>query len=151
MSKRVVVDTSIVVKWVLAEADSHQAVNLLQEWLRREVVILAPTLLIYEVANVLYQQNRKGKLTLQETQGLLGHVLFSLKLDFGFSQDRDLTQRAIELACCFDLPASYDAFYLALAERENCEFWTADTRMLRAIKAKLDWVRCLNDYQPDIS
>jgi hypothetical protein len=34
----------------------------------------------------------------------------------------------------FSLPATYDAHYLALAERENCEFWTADTRLFNAIK-----------------
>jgi predicted nucleic acid-binding protein len=45
------------------------------------------------------------------------------------------------------LPAAYDAHYLALAEREQCEFWTADTRFLRAIDGKLPWVHPLADYQ----
>ena len=40
-----------------------------------------------------------------------------------------------------------DAHYLALAERENCEFWTADTRLLNALKGNLPWVRKLEDYR----
>ena len=40
-----------------------------------------------------------------------------------------------------------DAHYLALAERENCEFWTADTRLLNAINGKLPWVHKLEEYQ----
>lgn len=42
---------------------------------------------------------------------------------------------------------SDNAHYLALAERENCEFWTADTRLFNAINGKLPWVHKLEEYQ----
>ncbi len=45
------------------------------------------------------------------------------------------------------LNLSDDAYYLALAEHENCEFWTADTRLLNAINGKLPWVHKLEEYQ----
>jgi hypothetical protein len=51
------------------------------------------------------------------------------------------------LAHQFSLLATYDAHYLALAESHNCEFWTADTRLLRAVGDKLSWVRTLDDYR----
>jgi predicted nucleic acid-binding protein len=71
-------------------------------------------------------------------------ILAGLELDF--SQDPVLGVRAIELANNFSLLATYDAYYLALAERESCEFWTADTRMWNAVKGKFAWVRWMGDY-----
>jgi predicted nucleic acid-binding protein len=54
----------------------------------------------------------------------------------------------MEFAHRFNLPASYDSHYLALAEREECELWTADRRLQRAVKGQLDWIRTLEDYSP---
>lgn len=53
----------------------------------------------------------------------------------------------MELAHQFNLPATYDPHYLALAEREGCEYWTADARLWNTVKGKLAWVRWLGDYQ----
>jgi predicted nucleic acid-binding protein len=51
------------------------------------------------------------------------------------------------LAQQYNLPATYDAHYLALAEHEKCEYWTADTRLWNAVRDKLPWVHQLSDYQ----
>ncbi|HAG99010.1 MAG TPA: PIN domain nuclease, partial [Ktedonobacter sp.] len=55
---------------------------------------------------------------------------------------------AIEFAHRFHLPATYDAHYLALAQREQCEFWTADARLWNTVKNELNWVRLLGDSRP---
>ena len=52
----------------------------------------------------------------------------------------------MEFANQFKLLATYDAHYLALAEIEGCECWTADKRLLNAVKGKISWVRSLDDY-----
>ncbi len=54
----------------------------------------------------------------------------------------------MELAERFRRPATYDPHYLALAEREGCEFWTADERLWNAVKADLPWVRWLGERVP---
>jgi predicted nucleic acid-binding protein len=51
----------------------------------------------------------------------------------------------IELASQFNLAATYDAHYLALAERENCEFWTADERLYNSVRDRFSWVRLMAD------
>src|SRR5229473_6193391 len=146
MSNTVVVDTSIVIKWVIDETDSSIAVALLARWISEGLIILAPSLLAYEITNVLYQRLRKGSITLDEAEDALQYVLLrELKLDT--SQNYALSKRAMAFAYQFSLPATYDAHYLALAERENCEFWTADARLLNALNGKLAWVRKLVDYQ----
>ena len=47
----------------------------------------------------------------------------------------------MELAHRFGIPAAYDAHYLALAEVEKCELWTADERLWNAVRSEVDWVR----------
>ncbi len=145
MRNAVVVDTSIAIKWVLNEADSAVALALLAEWRNKKTAMLAPALLAYEASNTLYQNVRRGKITFDTAkQGLTKVILVGLQLDF--SQDPALGIRAIELANNFSLPATYDSYYLALAEREHCNFWTADTRLWTAVQGKLLWVRWMGDY-----
>ncbi|MEO8970737.1 MAG: type II toxin-antitoxin system VapC family toxin [Ktedonobacteraceae bacterium] len=139
------VDTSIVIKWIIDEPDSDIAMALLVKWISEGTTIIAPLLLAYEVANVLYQRLHKGLITLDETEQLLTYVLLKA-IDLDISQSHILSIRAIKLSHQFSLPAAYDAHYLALAERENCEYWTADKRLLNAINGKLPWVHKLEDY-----
>jgi predicted nucleic acid-binding protein len=54
MSNKVVVDTSIVIKWVIDETGSNIAVALLARWISEGLIILAPSLLAYEITNVLH-------------------------------------------------------------------------------------------------
>jgi predicted nucleic acid-binding protein len=144
MKKVVVVDTSLVLKWILNEPDSDKALALLTQWGNEQVEMFAPALLAYEAANILYQDVRKGKYTIDAARESLKDVVMK-GIVFDFSADLDLSMRAVEFAHRFNLPASYDSHYLALAEREECELWTADTRLLRAVKGQLNWIRTLDD------
>ncbi len=146
MSSFVVVDTSIALKWSLTEPDSSKALALLDEWRKGKVVVIAPTLLIYETNNVLFRDVRKGKVTLEGAQDTIDLILRITRFDF--SRDLALNLRAMEWAKRFDLPASYDAHYLALAEEQGCELWTADTRLWRSVRGQLEWVRTLESYSP---
>jgi predicted nucleic acid-binding protein len=147
MKKAVVVDTNVAVKWVLKEPDSGIAQALLAEWIDKEITLLAPGLFAYEMANILYKNVRKGEISLERAKYALSKVLLS-ELELDFSQDPYLSTRAIELANKYGLPATYDAHFLALAEREGCELWTADSRMWRTVQGKIPWVRDLSEYQP---
>jgi len=147
MRKVVVVDTSLVLKWIINEPDSEKALALLTKWSHEGVEIHAPALLAYEATNSLYQKVRSGKYTLDGAKQSLVDVIFT-ELELDFSQDAALSVRALEFADRFGLQATYDPHYLALAEREGCELWTADTRMWRIVRSELSWVRWVGDYQP---
>jgi len=83
MNRVVVVDTSIVLKWVLDEPDSATALALLTRWVNDEIVIQAPALLAYEIANALFQRVRKGEMTAERAWQALEDVLFpELLLNF---------------------------------------------------------------------
>ncbi|SRR6266849_2563434 len=147
MGNTIIIDANIALKWVLKESDSNLAEALLIELNRKGIVMYAPALLTYEVSNILYQHVRKGTITLEKAKEAIKDVL-STGLKLEFTQDTMLNNKALELAQRFNLPATYDAHYLALAEREQCELWTADRRLWNTIRGKLAWVRWLGDYQP---
>jgi len=146
MTDIVVVDASLALKWVLSEADSNTAIALLQTWNTDKMEIIAPALFTYEATNILYRQVVTNKLSYEEVKKLLTKLL-SIGILLNFVQHRETSIRAMELSHRFGLPAAYDALYLALAEHEKCEYWTADNRLWNAVADKLPWVRRLSDYQ----
>ena len=146
MTDIVVVDASLALKWVLSEADSNTAIALLQTWNTDKMEIIAPALFTYEATNILYRQVVTNKLSYEEVKKLLTKLL-SIGILLNFVQYRETSIRAMELSHHFGLPAVYDAHYLALAEHEKCEYWTADTRLWNTVADELPWVRRLSDHQ----
>ncbi len=67
----------------------------------------------------------------------------ALALPLRLYGEAHLHARALALAARLDLPAAYDAHYLALAEWLGGELWTADGRLARAVGASLPWVRLI--------
>ena len=145
MSNVVVVDASIALKWTINETDSSAALALLANWTDKEIEVHAPSLLVYEVTNALYRRVRRGEIPFEDARRGLTEIIFKV-VEFDFPEDPDFNIRAMELGQQFGLPAAYDSHYLALAESEGCELWTADLRMWNSVKGKLDWVRWLGDY-----
>ena len=97
MKRAIIVDTSIVLKWVLDEPDSATALALLTRWINEGIVIQAPALLTYEVENALFQRVRKGEMTADKARQALEDVLFP-ELMLNFFEYAELSKRAIELA-----------------------------------------------------
>lgn len=71
-----------------------------------------------------------------------------LNIGLAFVHEPGIHARGQGLAHQFRRPAGYDAHYLALAEREGCDFWTADERLWKAVRPQLTWVRWLGEYRP---
>ena len=145
MSNVVVVDASITLKWILNETESSKALTLLADWNDREIEVYAPSLLVYEVTNALYRHVRKGEIPFYDARRGLTEIIYKV-LEIDFPEDPDFNIRAMELGQQFGLPAAYDSHYLALAERKECELWTADTRLWNSTRGKLAWLRWLGDY-----
>lgn len=116
----VIVDTSVVIKWVVQEIGSDLAVDLIDR------APLAPDLLRAELANVLSTKARRKELTAE--QALAGQAASETALTYLPSMA--FAPRALEIALELGHPA-YDCFYLALAERVEGTVVTADERFLR--------------------
>lgn len=120
----VVVDASVVVKWVLKEDGSDRA-----NALRREDRLLAPSLIFAEVCNALWKSAMRGAVPAHEALAAARPVFYPLEI----VPDESLHLPALALAAELKHPV-YDCFYLALAEREGAPLVSADKRLVAAAK-----------------
>ncbi len=130
------IDASLLIRLVIEESDNHLPM-IFKEWSTAGKQLIAPTLLYYEVTNALYQYQKQhilSKATIQ--QALIASFSLPIRL-FGESS---LHRAALNIAEKFTLPDTYDAHYLALAEQQGAQFWSADRRLVRKVQGQLDWV-----------
>ena len=120
MSEPLVVDASVVTKWLVPEQDSVLAEQLLVQ----PAPLHAPDLLLLEVANALWLKMRRSVLAEAEAEASL-HWLRSMPLVFW--RGHDSLAEALNLARQLD-HAVYDCVYLALARHVAGRVITADRR-----------------------
>jgi predicted nucleic acid-binding protein len=120
-----VVDASVVFKWVVGEAGSDRAIAL-----RDEGDLIAPSQLVSEVGNALWKAVRRREVAASDAIPALCSVLRAFD---GLVPNEQLHERALALAVELNHPI-YDCFYLALAERERVALVSADERLLRVAK-----------------
>lgn len=118
-----VIDASVVIKWFIEEKDSTKAVLLKEKHINGKTILIAPDLLIYEVANVLLFSKIFGLL---ETKRCL-QDLYELEIDL-INPSIDLILSAAELAFTKQI-SIYDASYLALAKELDIKLITADKKL----------------------
>ena len=123
-----VVDASFVVG--LLQPGRPEIVDLWQAWMDDGSRVHAPTLLLFEVTNALYRIGRAMKASPMVLTASLEELD---QLDLELTADIPLARRAGELAWGLDLPAAYDAHYLALAERLGATLWTCDEKLARRV------------------
>jgi predicted nucleic acid-binding protein len=138
----VVVDASVACKWVLAETGAVDAQSLLARWIAARLQPIAPSWFACEVANVLYRRARMGEIPLNGAKTLLNTILSIVALRDTPGSD---AVRAIEMADRAGQQTPYDMCYLALAEREQCEYWTDDTRFVKAAVPYFPHVKLMSD------
>jgi predicted nucleic acid-binding protein len=142
----IIVDASLAAKWLFPEEEhSDLALALLAATLQTGEPVLAPPLLPSEVANTIRQRMRREGVPLDQALALL-EAFFALPLTL--TAPSLLSRRALILAVEHDLPAVYDAHYVALAEILGCDLWTDDRRLLRLVGGKLALVRWIGAYAP---
>ncbi|MBI1815645.1 MAG: type II toxin-antitoxin system VapC family toxin [Deltaproteobacteria bacterium] len=117
-----IVDASVAVKWVVPEVLSDQAERLLTT----DAELLAPELLLTEVANALWAKTRRRELTVRESSRALALLMES---GLVLRPSAPLLARALDIAHRLNHPV-YDCIYLALAEREHAILVSADRRLL---------------------
>jgi predicted nucleic acid-binding protein len=140
------VDASVAVKWVLQEELSDRARALYRTHARTTDAIVAPALLLFEVTNIIRQRMRRaGAMPLVAASRALDDFL-ALAWEIELHAPPGLHQLALTLAADHDLPAAYDAHYLALSQLLGCEFWTDDQRLLQQVGDRLPYVRALAQF-----
>ena len=126
--KKYIVDASIILKWVLEkknEPDHDKATGLLHAWLSADVVIAAPSLWIYEVANILGralpdEANQKMKLLINLQIAIVDCSEQMILRCFAWMNEHQVT--------------FYDAVYLAAAYATDAVLLTSDEKFREKMK-----------------
>lgn len=136
-----VVDTSVVLKWVVAEQDSDRAVRLIG------LPLVAPDILRAELANALWKKVRiRRELSEEQARRGLSRASAPLRL----VPSAPLADRALALGLALSHPV-YDCFFLALAEELDTCLITADRRFLQRLYDTPLAVRAVSveEWRPD--
>jgi predicted nucleic acid-binding protein len=141
MTRCLVVDASFAFRLILPGPMQASFQELARQWKHDGANLCAPTLWLYEMTSALCKVVHMRELTPAEGRQALALVQrLGVQL---IPPDDTLARSAFEWTMRLNRTAAYDSFYLALAEALQCEFWTADRRLHRAVD--LAWVRCAGD------
>lgn len=129
----IVVDTSVAFKWFVAygEAGLDEAATLLRLHRAGEVSLIAPTLIMIEIANTLRYVTPSAEDAIAFLDGFVatGVTLFETTPQLV----RAATVRASESGM-----SVYDALFLALAEQRGCTLASADHRAFAGIDTPVE-------------
>jgi len=122
-----ILDTSVIAKWFLEEEDTEKALKIRDRYVRGEINIEIPDLLLYELANVLMYKGYTG----EEIKKAIKSIY-----DMGFliiSPSPVVMDLATEIALKARITI-YDATYVALAHYFDTEVVTADKKLYEKTK-----------------
>ena len=137
MDGSVVLDTSVVLKWFRQEEVlADPALALRAAYLDGRLLVVVPSLVAYELANVL---RYKEDLSIDQVQRAV-QSLFDMGLEW-VSPSGTVVGRAVEIGRGYETTV-YDAAFAALAESLSSTFVTADKRLAHCLEP-LAFVRFL--------
>ncbi|MGD0010385.1 MAG: type II toxin-antitoxin system VapC family toxin [Terriglobia bacterium] len=140
-----VVDASVAAKWLFLEPDTGKARAILDSAERGELELLAPEILLAEIANSLWKRTERSDLDRASALGLFDGFQ---KVEFKYCKVQELIGSAMSIAFRHHHPV-YDCLYVVLARREDCDLVTADERLYRAFEHDCPWVRLLRNFSWD--
>ena len=143
MNHDVCIDASLALSWLLPEEQSNIIDALFLEWDRKGLRLITAPLFHAEVTSVIRRQ-----VYFKRLQPERGEHIFSLYLQMQVESigEQEVYKRAWELAKIFNLPKTYDAQYVAVAELKDCEFWTNDRRLINSLQAKVPRIKWAGEY-----
>lgn len=133
---RYVLDASVALKWVLPEPDSAKALALRDKYRRAVHELLAPDVFPIELTHTLAKAERRRIITPTEGNLKLHDLLSTLPALIPYLP---ILPRAYAIASNARIGV-YDCLYVALAEREGCEFVTADAKLVGNLKAQFTFI-----------
>ncbi len=137
---QVCIDASLALKLVLPEPDSAKVQAQWKRWLEEGTELVAPSLFIFEGVSAIRLNVTRKQMTAEAAE-LAFHDFIGETLEVRLLLPPDLHERAWKLAKRFKQSQVYDAYYLALAESLDIEFWTADEQLYKTVQRAFPWVK----------
>jgi len=137
-----VVDSSVVAKWILPEADSAQAQRLITDVAGAGERLIVLDLVFPEVANAIWKRHRNRLITVAEAEAFLAalgrapvHVEGAIRL----------LDAAFKIAVRYDR-AVYDALFVALAHDLGLIGVTADEPLYNVVRTDYPEIALLRNW-----
>ena len=127
----VCVDASVLIHWLVPQQLEPTAYELMDGWIEDGEEIVGPALLLSEVVSVLRRQVHRGVLDAEDADRMVWLVL---RLGIRRVDNVMLYRRAYEIATRYGHSRAYDAHYVAAAEQEGCQLWTADRALFESLR-----------------
>jgi len=149
MSKYICLDTSVLIKLFFEEEDSFRAKVLMHKIIEDNQIIVLPTFAWTEIGSIFRKKIRNKQINIQDAEEMWAS--FRNFPGIEYIEEDSIMDLAWKISCYFDLPTLYDTAFLAVTEviiektMENCEFWTADERLVNSLRGKKDYVNFLKD------
>ena len=125
--KRIVIDSSVLIKWLAPEDDSEAALRFVEPVWEGH----APDFLLTEVANVAWKKVRRGEL---DSNARAERFLEEAsRTDLAFHPSEPLLAPALRIALATGRTV-YDSLYLALADQLGTYLVTADRKLFTALQ-----------------
>lgn len=123
----VIIDANFGVALVRLMPYSITCRTLIEQWIYQEITIAVPDLWDYEIVSALHWLHSQNML---KRDAMMGGIDFLFRLPFRHVPlDRGLAIGALDWTGRLGQGKAYDAQYLALAERLQAEFYTADKKL----------------------
>ena len=135
------IDASLFLRVLLPDERTPEVDALWDSLKSARTAITAPHLFVWECVNGIRQAVRQARVNLDTAEHVLTE-LATAPISLGSVEEKVL-EAWREFIVPFDLPAAYDAAYLALADDMGCELWTSDRRLYRAVGHALPWVKAV--------
>ena len=133
---RYVIDSSVAFKWVVREADSDKADRLRDDFRNAIHQLLAPDVFPVEVGHALTRAERQRRIPVGTAVPLLADVVSTLP---ALHSSLPFLLRACTISSQARI-GFYDCLYVALAQREGCDFVTADARLLTNLQVQFPFI-----------
>jgi predicted nucleic acid-binding protein len=131
----IVIDSNVAV-WAVLPSAAPSPIDVLERfegWEGAKEELIAPMLWISECTSALRRYVANKVLSDAEAETALKDVLLlGVQL---MPVDHTLAPAALKWAARIGQSKAYDGFYLALAEEEGADFWSADERLVNAARA----------------
>jgi predicted nucleic acid-binding protein len=131
-----VLDASVGFEWVVPETNSDKAIRLRDDYRNAVIELLAPDIFPLEVAHALTRAERQNRITPAQGAQALADLL---SLHPQLHPPLPFLPRAYQISSQMRVGV-FDCLYVALAERERCQFITADDRLVRALQQQFPFV-----------
>ena len=130
---KLVLDANVIAKWFIEEENTDKAIKIRDNFVAGELVILEPTLLIYELGNVFWKHPVKSPEDVENDF----KALLEIGLEFCTVREPVFLKNVFEHGRKFGI-TFYDAVYVTLAEKEDCKLITADAKLQRNVGGRTD-------------